>query len=203
MTVLPSAPDEVPVGADARLPVRPDWIAQIAREVDAFVRSPSGGRGRSSTLDAFFASLPPATRDLEHWILSDLRENLTLTLGSSGREAPAERARRLLLDQYRVPWTIDALAREVGCNRTTLQEAFHALTGTTLHRFLIERRILVAARLLAHADVKVSRVSLEVGYRSHSAFARHFRAIVGVTPASYHASRRYRRAAARDEGSVE
>jgi AraC-like DNA-binding protein len=61
-----------------------------------------------------------------------------------------------------------------------------------MHRFLVQRRIAVAARLLGHSDVKVSRVSEEVGYRSHSAFVRHFRKLTSVTPAAYRTLRRDR-----------
>ena len=77
----------------------------------------------------------------------------------------------------------------MGCNRTTLQEEFHDLTGTTVHRFLVRRRVSVAAQLLDAAAAKVLCVSLEVGYQSYSAFFRHFKRITGDTLASYHASR--------------
>jgi AraC-like DNA-binding protein len=77
----------------------------------------------------------------------------------------------------------------VGCNRTTLQQEFRKLTGTTVHRFVVQRRVEAAAELLATTLLKVSCVSGEVGYRSHSAFARHFKSIVGVTPVRYRSVR--------------
>jgi AraC-like DNA-binding protein len=185
------------VGIAASLLLRPEWVSQVARDVDAFNRSLGSDDWDTSRLDRFFTSLPPAECDLERQILSDLRQRLTLEHGLA-HDSPAERARRLLNDDYQKPWTLADLTRVVGCNRTTLQEEFQYLTGLTVHRFLVLRRVSVAAQLLEGAAVKVSRVSLEVGYQSHSAFARHFKRITGQTPVSYHESRRHRSAALRD-----
>jgi len=184
------------VGTRAGSILRPEWVFQIAREIDTFLRSLPEAEQDASRLEDFFASLPPPECDLERWILNDLRDRLLHSHGAADASSPAERARRLLIDAYRRPWTLADLARAVACNRTTLQEEFRMLTGTTVHRFLVTRRVSVAAHLLEEADVKVSRVSAEVGYRSHSAFARHFKRIVGETPESYHASRHHHRPAA-------
>lgn len=169
--------------------LRPEWVFQIAREVDAFLRAVPGAGRESSRLEHLFTTLPPPECDLERRILNDLRDRLTLSHGIADEFTPAERARRLLVEAYREPWTLVDLARAVACNRTTLQQEFHTLTGTTVHQFLVKRRIAVAAHLLEESSVKVSYVSLEVGYRSHSAFTRHFKRITGETPASFHASR--------------
>lgn len=183
--------------------LRPDWVFQIARAVEGFVRSLAGVAAESSRLERFFTSLPPPEFDLERWILRDIRDRLALSRGLLGSRTRAEHARQLLLDQYREPWTLASLARAVGCNRTTLQQEFHTLTRTTVHQFLVQRRVLVGAQLLEESDLKISRVSQEVGYRSHSAFVRHFKRIRGVTLSSYRLSRRRRAAAVRDRVSVE
>ena len=153
---------------DVSVLLRPEWVSRVARDVDAF-RTLFGSDSRDTgCVDRFLTSLPPAECAVERQILSDLRQRLTLVHATvSG--TPAERARRLLNDDYRQRWTLaDSSARRVGCNRTTLQEEFHDLTGTTVHRFLVRRRVSVAAQLLDAAAVKVSCVSLEVGYQSYS-----------------------------------
>ena len=101
----------------------------------------------------------------------------------------AERARQLLEQNYQRPWTLAGLARAVGCNRTTLQEEFRMLTRTSVHRFLVRHRVSVAQQLLAGSDLKVSRVAQEVGYRSASAFARHFKILTGSTLLTYRTRR--------------
>jgi AraC-like DNA-binding protein len=178
----------MPVGMHAGSLVRPEWVLEIALAMEAFVRSLEGAGVDASRLERFFRSLPPPERDLERWILHGLRDRLAFWRGS-GRRSPAEHARQLLFDDYREPWTLAALARAVGCNRTTLQTEFQRLTETTVHQFLVRRRVAVAVRLLEDSDLKVSRVSREVGYRSHSAFVRHFKRITGVTLGAYRGSR--------------
>jgi len=182
--------------------LRPEWVVQIARAVDAFIRSLAGGTAEASRLERFFISLPPPELDLERWILRDIRDRLALLQGRIGWHTRAEHARQLLVDEYRMPWTLPSLARAVGCNRTTLQEEFHTLTGTTVHQFLVMRRVSVATQLLEQSDLKVSRISQEVGYRSHSAFVRHFKRIMGVTLSTYRGSQ-HRRPVVRDSFPAE
>jgi AraC-like DNA-binding protein len=171
--------------------VRPEWVLRIFLELHGFLRSLPGDELDVRRFDQFFTSLPPPKYDLEHRILSDLREKLALLLGAVDCQTRAERARQLLIDEYRKPWTLARLARATGSNRTTLQEEFRILTGMTIHRYLVRRRVSMAAHLLERSDIKASRVSMEVGYRSHGAFSRHFKEITGETPGRYRASRRY------------
>lgn len=177
------------MGTDADCLLRPEWVLRVAREVDAFARSLVGARPESSRLERLFTSLPEPKGDLEQQFLDGLRRWLSLSHGPKRPQTRAERARHLIVHEYRKPWTLTDLARAVGCNRTTLQEEFQRLTGTTVHRFLVQRRVAVAAQLLEDSDLKASCVSLEVGYRSHSAFARHFKMIIGTTLTGYRKSR--------------
>ncbi|HEY5617350.1 MAG TPA: AraC family transcriptional regulator [Vicinamibacterales bacterium] len=190
------------MGVDVGFPLRPEWVLQIAREVDVFVRSLAGARTDASHLDRFFTSLPPPERDLERQFLDDLRHRLSCSHGLVGQRSPAERAQQLIVADYGKPWTLAELARAVGCNRTTLQQEFQELTGTTVHRFLVQRRVAVAAQLLADVNLKISSISLEVGYRSHSAFARRFKIVTGVTLTRYRKTR-HGSAAFRDRVPVE
>ena len=109
----------------------------------------------------------------------------------------AERARQLLVHNYQRAWTLASLARAVGCNRTTLQQQFRRLTRTSVHKFLVRQRVSAAQRLLTGSDLKVTRIAQAVGYRSASAFARHFKMLTGSTLLAY----RIRRHAARKSGN--
>jgi AraC-like DNA-binding protein len=168
--------------------LRPEWAFQVAREVERFVRSLRAGGARPPYLDGFLTSLPVPERELEHQLIQALRQRLAgLAQPYSG--SPAERARQLLVEEYQQPWTLEGLARAVGCNRTTLQEAFRSLTRTSVHRFLVRHRVSIAKQLLTGSDLKVSSIAQEVGYRSHSAFARHFKSLTGSTLTTYRVTR--------------
>jgi AraC-like DNA-binding protein len=152
--------------AQARL--RPEWVVALARAL----------------VDGGLARVPPPLAELEHRVLDALRESLA----APDRPAPrscAERVRRILDHEYRRCWTLPALARVVGCNRTTLQEEFRRTARTSVHRYLVLRRVRAAQRLLELSDLKVSCLAAEVGFRSPRALARHFKRVTGVTPAAY------------------
>lgn len=79
-----------------------------------------------------------------------------------------------------------ALAKRAGASVRTLERLFRAETSMPLAAWRRRMRILNALRLLA-AGESVTRVALEVGYDSTSAFVAMFRRELGVTPARYFA----------------
>ena len=174
--------------AHTRQLLRPDWVLAIARAVNTFATALPDVGALPTVVDAFVSTLPPPRSELERRFFADLRDGLVASNGLSGRNARAEQARLLLISDYRTPWTLQSLARAVGCNRSTLQQEFHRVTGTSVHRFLVGRRVREAQRLLVVSDVKTSCVSQEVGFRSASAFGRHFKRITGVTLSAYRAA---------------
>jgi AraC-like DNA-binding protein len=95
------------------------------------------------------------------------------------------RARRLLETRYVEPWTVDRLARQVGCPHRVLARDFRSEYGTSIHSFLIEQRVSAAMVLLADERSKVEAVSALVGYRSKKNFYAEFRRVTGVTPAQF------------------
>src|SRR5687767_10534241 len=164
--------------------LRPEWVSRVAREFENFLRALRNERATTESVDQFFTSLPVPTGELEQQIVQVLRRRF-ITITAACALTPAQRARQLLMQEYQQPWTLQRLARAGGCNRTSLQVAFRRLTSTSVHRFLVRQRISAAQQLLAESDVKVSRIPQEVGYRSHSAFARHFKHVTGSTLTTY------------------
>jgi len=78
------------------------------------------------------------------------------------------------------------LAKRAGASVRTLERLFRAETSMPLAAWRRRMRVLNALRLLA-AGESVTRVALEVGYDSTSAFVAMFRRELGVTPARYFA----------------
>jgi AraC-like DNA-binding protein len=92
----------------------------------------------------------------------------------------AERIRNEATDEV----SLDALAREVGASRRTLERLFQAETHMTLGRWRQLARLLRALEMLA-AGLPVTQVALDVGYRSPSAFIQAFGNLFGTTPGRY------------------
>jgi AraC-like DNA-binding protein len=75
---------------------------------------------------------------------------------------------------------------------------FKQATGLPPHRFILQRRIAVAAALLADSTRSIRSVALTVGFTTASHFATTFRRVTGVTPSAF----RHRRAVANIPAAV-
>jgi AraC-like DNA-binding protein len=94
-------------------------------------------------------------------------------------------ALRLLAEDVGRPWTIEALAREIGVSRAGLARRFSAALGEGPMTYLAARRIDLAADLLRDPDVTVSTVARQVGYSSPFALSVAFKRVRGVSPSEY------------------
>ena len=83
------------------------------------------------------------------------------------------------------PWTLDAIAREVGTSRSVVAERFTRFLGEPPLRYLARWRLQLAARLLQTTHKSVLRVASDVGYESEAAFNRAFKREFGLPPAQY------------------
>jgi AraC-like DNA-binding protein len=82
-----------------------------------------------------------------------------------------------------------ALASEWGMSISTLRRRFRTATGTPLHEWAMQARILRARALLGDTDLPVKAIAERLGYRDVYFFTRQFRQRVGVPPATYRRSR--------------
>jgi AraC family transcriptional regulator len=69
-------------------------------------------------------------------------------------------------------------------------EAFKTSTGTSPHRFVIERRIQHALHLLHDKDRSIAEVARTVGFSSQSHFTTNLRRVTGMTPGRFRRSLR-------------
>jgi AraC family L-rhamnose operon regulatory protein RhaS len=81
--------------------------------------------------------------------------------------------------------TVDGIAGRFSTNRTTLNERFNRVTGSSVMRFLRNIRINAAARELRTTDKTVTEIGLETGFRDISNFCKLFRVSFGCTPGAY------------------
>ncbi|AWI10365.1 xylose operon transcription regulator XylR [Ereboglobus luteus] len=79
----------------------------------------------------------------------------------------------------------DEVAEAVGMSRRTLERAFNADLGQTVHDFFVELRLQNARRLLRQTEMPLEAVSRGSGYSSLSSFMRMFAARTGKSPREY------------------
>jgi len=83
------------------------------------------------------------------------------------------------------PWTIAALARQVGVSRSVLAERFRHFLGVPPMAYLTRWRLQLGAQMLASTSHSVAQIAAEVGYESEPAFNRAFKREFGSPPARF------------------
>ena len=81
--------------------------------------------------------------------------------------------------------SVDAIARHVGMNRSSLCTFYRRQTGKTIIEAVNARRFEVATNLLHRQDLSIQQVCFNSGFRDVPYFFRLFKQRFGMTPKSY------------------
>jgi AraC-like DNA-binding protein len=165
--------DWLPGGIDGRAARRPDLgadAADAARRVHAALRGPGDELTAESELvllrervHAQLAAAPPPAR----------------------RDDPlARRLRSILDDRLTDTLTIAELAAALHAHPSHLIRAFTRTYGIPPHRYVTGRRVDLARRLLV-AGTSAARAAAAAGFHDQAHLTRHFRRLLGTTPAAF------------------
>jgi AraC family transcriptional regulator len=80
---------------------------------------------------------------------------------------------------------LPTLAAETGYSPRHFIRMFHAATGQTPHRYLIQLRLEHAKKLLRQSRTSLIDVAAACGFSSHGHLTHAFRRVLGVTPSEY------------------
>ncbi|WP_159500123.1 AraC family transcriptional regulator [Microbacterium sp. 18062] len=170
------------------------WLP--SRAAGAAVASPTLRDPRATTaVDRVHSALasPADVLEAEHGILllhglakAHLGEPAAPTTG----DAPlARRLRRLLDERLTETFTLADAARILGSHPSRLMRVFSEAYGIPPHRYVTGRRIDRARRLLLDGRAP-ARVAAETGFYDQPHLTRHFRKVLGTTPALFAAAAR-------------
>jgi AraC-like DNA-binding protein len=107
--------------------------------------------------------------------------------GSAGRQKLVDRAKLVLSSDLGRRWTLDDVGAQVGVSPVYLTQLFQQVEGLPLYRYQLRLRLARALHLLGrHEDL--TRLSLDLGFSSHSHFTSAFRRLYGRTPAEFRRS---------------
>lgn len=98
---------------------------------------------------------------------------------------PIERLKQNLPARLREDLTAETLAEIAGVSLRTLQRIFRERFDTTPMSWLMEARLLEAARVIRAGDDPVTKIAYRVGFKDPSHFTRRFKARFGVSPNEY------------------
>jgi len=179
------------------------FVKGVAEELEGRLAPPHDKRGDlrdraiSEILNLLFAEVQSGGASGRLYVDS-LAQALTIRFLFLGERRPTRSSRTAMLHQqhlFRVQEliesrleadvTLPALASEVGYSRSHFLRMFHATTGMTPHRYVLNRRIERARRLLGETDMSIGQVAYGCGFSSQSHLTLAFRKVCGLTPGEY------------------
>ena len=118
-------------------------------------------------------------------LLDEIAAARPLSLSAPLPQEP--RLARLCMDMLRQPSldsSLDAMAAQAGMSRRTFTRQFRIQTGLAFAQWRQQACLLAAITRLAEGQA-VTRIALDLGYASPSAFTAAFRRVLGQTPSDY------------------
>ena len=189
-------------GGDASLVlcVEASMLREIAPKALLFAGEPAAFRQPRLRIDARAQALVAMLRhSLRENIAEPLEaESLALTLvqrslgprtshlagASTGRQRLADRTKLVLAADLSRRWTLAEIAAQVGVSAVYLTQIFQQVEGLPLYRYQLRLRLARALDLLAEYD-DLSKLSLDLGFSSHSHFSASFQQVYGRTPSEF------------------
>jgi AraC-like DNA-binding protein len=101
-----------------------------------------------------------------------------------GRQRLVDRAKVVLASDLARRWTLAEIAAEVRGSPVYLTQIFQRVEGVPLYRYQLRLRLARALDLLAQYD-DLTRLSLDLGFSSHSHFSAAFREAYGRSPSEF------------------
>lgn len=111
-----------------------------------------------------------------------------LSLMAKGPDSEEMQLRRVVENNIEHSVTVEELAFLCNASVSTFKRRFARVYGTSPQKFLVSRRMALAAALLSQAHERPGQVFQKVGYENHSSFSQAFKQQYGVTPREYHES---------------
>lgn len=81
--------------------------------------------------------------------------------------------------------SIRSLCQQFTVNREKLQVGFREIVKSTVHAYIVRRRIERAAQRLIESEDSVKAIALDSGYKKQRSFNKTFKSIYNLTPAGY------------------
>lgn len=103
------------------------------------------------------------------------------------------KAKRYIEEHYEEPIRLEHVAERLHVNPNYFSSIFKRETGQSFVDYVNEVRVRRAMALLLDSEVKVSDISLQVGFGNFSYFNKVFKRISGVTPQVYREMSRHSR----------
>ena len=113
------------------------------------------------------------------------RENAVSESSEGGCDPKIRQILSYINEHFTQPLTVDMLAEQLYLSRYHFMRLFKSQTGSTVHAYIRQKRLLYAARLI-RAGTPVIRAAEEAGFSDYSTFHRAFQEAFGTAPGALH-----------------
>ena len=124
--------------------------------------------------------------------VSAFREGIRFLLDAAARQQQndreqndVERAKAYIYAHLDQPMYVTDVANHVSLSSEYFTKLFKKETGQNIKDFITQAKINTAKQLLAHSDIPVSLVAMELGYDNFSHFTQIFKKMCSMTPSDY------------------
>ena len=122
--------------------------------------------------------------DIKTWFEDKMKQALKYTNKNNSSEN-LTKIINIIEREYSNLITVEDIAEKLYFSPSYLMRLFKYETGQTLHAYITEYRIKKAVELLKRGDLKISEVSVRVGYADSNYFGQVFKRVMGITPQKY------------------
>ena len=153
---------------------RPEEVEELKNTVSAYERAAADRRfGAQAMGEAMMIQLLVQ--------ISRLAESERTEDAESKYDAKIQYALSYINENFRRELTVDALAEQVFLSKYHFMRLFKAQTGSTVHAYIRQKRLLNAARLIREGT-PAGKAAADSGFADYSAFHRAFRETFGTSP---------------------
>lgn len=93
---------------------------------------------------------------------------------------------KYIKDNYSDPeFNIEKLVECCYVSRTVFYHKIKSLTGLTPIDFLRQKRLSIAAQMIAQSDYNISEIAYNTGFNDNKYFSKKFKELYGMTPSEY------------------
>jgi AraC-like DNA-binding protein len=125
---------------------------------------------------------------------ANLLEQVLIEMAEARTQLPThepwlESALEVLNEQSVFAPDYEKLARVCGMGQSTLRRRFKEATGTTLHSYVMQRRMAHAKQLLGETDWPLKQIASRLQFSDVYFFSSQFKKMAGVSPTAYRKTR--------------
>lgn len=125
------------------------------------------------------------TNNLLYTLLFSVSAFADKTVASDGDVADILKSIIYIQNNYNIDISSDELSALCNLSKYNFMRKFKAVTGSSVHKFIIDYRMMQAKKLLSESELNIKEISNQVGFMDNMYFSRAFKKHCGLNPTEY------------------